>query len=264
MNFIGDSQPLSQQGIDATTQLLGVGPAEVWTLLAVETQGCGYLPDRRPAILFERHIFHNQTRGVYDASDPSISSPTPGGYLGGTLEYNRLQQAMALDFHAALKSASWGIGQVMGFNSGIAGFASVEDMVTAMVDGEDSQLSAVANFLIANKLNQQMASHNWSGFALGYNGPNYKENHYEARLAAAYASYSSGALPNLMVRQAQVLLTFLGISPGRVDGIQGKLTSSAIVRFEEERGLETTTIVDTTLVAALQTALLEMPIDNGS
>src|SRR5581483_3158878 len=158
MNFIGSSLPLSQQGMDSATQLLSVGPAEIWTVLAVETKGCGFLPDRRPAILFERHIFHQQTGGVYDAAYPAISSPTPGGYLGGAQEYGRLQQAMRLNSHAALNSASWGIGQVMGFNSGVAGFTSVENMVTAMINGEDAQISAVANFLKTNNLNEQMTS----------------------------------------------------------------------------------------------------------
>jgi len=259
MNFIGDSQPLSQRAMDSTTHLLGVGPAEVWTLLSVETQGCGFLPDRRPAILFERHIFHKQTGGTYDASNPSLSSPTPGGYSGGALEYVRLEQAMRLDSHAALNSTSWGIGQVMGLNSGVAGFTSVEDMVTAMSNGEDSQLYAVATFLKANGLDQHMVRHNWAEFALGYNGPNYQENQYDTRLAAAYASYSSGALPSLMIRQAQVLLTFLGYTPGQVDGIRGKFTSSAIVQFKQEHGLETSNTVDANLISALQIALRAMP-----
>ena len=90
MNFKGKANPLSQQGLDTACQLLGTGPAEIWTLLTVETKGCGYLPDRRPVILFERHIFHKQTGGAH-------GSPEPGGYFGGAKEYDRLEEAMALD-----------------------------------------------------------------------------------------------------------------------------------------------------------------------
>ena len=140
MNFIGKSNPLTQDGFDTTTQLLGVEAAELWALLSVETQGCGYLPDRRPIILFERHIFHHQTGGAFDKSNPSVSDPVQGGYQGGAAEYGRLQQAMTLNERAALNSASWGIGQIMGMNSTIAGFPSVESMVAAMIDDEDHRI----------------------------------------------------------------------------------------------------------------------------
>src|SRR5436189_171602 len=101
-NFKGASLPISQAGMAKVTQLLGVSPAEVWTVLSVETHGFGYLNDRRPAILFERHIFHKQTGGRFDVASPTISSATAGGYLGGAKEYDRLAQAVALDSHAAL------------------------------------------------------------------------------------------------------------------------------------------------------------------
>ena len=123
-NFRGAALPISQAGMAKATQLLGVSPAEVWTVLSVETHGFGYLNDRRPAILFERHIFHKQTAGRFGAAYPAISSPAAGGYLGSVKEYDRLAQAAALDPHAALMSASWGIGQVMGFNFAAAGCCS--------------------------------------------------------------------------------------------------------------------------------------------
>jgi hypothetical protein len=45
---------------------------------------------------------------------------------------------MTFDEQAALESASWGLGQVMGFNAKTAGFADVHAMVDAMVAGEGS------------------------------------------------------------------------------------------------------------------------------
>jgi hypothetical protein len=48
------------------------------------------------------------------ADRPDISNPKPGGYKGGAGEYSRLEAAMTLDKEAALKSASWGLAQVMG------------------------------------------------------------------------------------------------------------------------------------------------------
>src|SRR5438270_8140870 len=101
-DFIGAASPISTQGLDQATQLLGIGPAEIWTVLTVETKGFGFLTDRRPAILFERHLFRKQTNGRFDAANPDISSATPGGYLGCGKEYDRLAKAIALDRHAAL------------------------------------------------------------------------------------------------------------------------------------------------------------------
>jgi hypothetical protein len=55
MGFVGASEPLSEQGLSNALDLLKVGAAEIWTVVSVETRGCGYLPDRRPLILYERH-----------------------------------------------------------------------------------------------------------------------------------------------------------------------------------------------------------------
>ena len=54
------------------------------------------------------------------------------------------------DRTAALQSCSWGIGQIMGENFALAGFADVEQMVAAMSASEDQQLVAMANFLVSS------------------------------------------------------------------------------------------------------------------
>ena len=61
--FQGSGDPLSNNGFTAVAASLNVNAPEIWTVLAVETSGCGYLPDSRPQILFERHIFHKLTLG---------------------------------------------------------------------------------------------------------------------------------------------------------------------------------------------------------
>jgi N-acetylmuramidase len=59
------------------------------------TQGFGFRVDRRPQILFERHIFCKRTDGCFDAEAPDVSDPA-GGY--GTLveQYTKLERAIAL------------------------------------------------------------------------------------------------------------------------------------------------------------------------
>jgi hypothetical protein len=251
MEFAGSAIPLSSQSLDEACDVLKVVPAAIWAVLAVETHGCGFLQDRRPTILFERHIFHRETDGMHSFNNPSISSSKPGGYMGGAAEYDRLRKAITLDRRAALNSASWGIGQIMGFNAGIAGFDSAEAMVTAMVQTEDFQLRAVVNFLKSQELDKPMARRDWTSFARGYNGRDYADNHYDTRLEASFAQFVNGGLPDITVRQAQVLLTLVGINPGKIDGIVGKRTRSAIAQFKEESGLTGPDMVDHLLISEL-------------
>jgi len=252
--FQGAGLPLSSAGLAQTSGALGVAAPEVWTVLAVETPGCGFLPDRRPVIRFERHIFHRLTNGRYD--DGNISDPTPGGYgAGGAHQYERLSQAIALDRAAALQSASWGLGQIMGENSGLAGFADVEGMVAAMVNSEDQQLAAIAAFLTSTKLGGALQNHDWKAFARGYNGPNYAINHYDERLNAEYLKYSTGRLPDLLVRAAQLYLTYLGFSPGGVDGLPGAHTLAALAQFQQRQGLPASAAITDDTLTQLAAAL---------
>ena len=251
-DFQGLASPLSPDGLAEAQQLLSIGAAEIWTVLSVETSGFGYLNDRRPAILFERHHFHKQTNGMFDAANPAISSPKAGGYLGGAQEYTRLAQAVALDRHSALNSASWGIGQVMGFNSSLAGFANVEAMVTAMIDNEDAQIKAMAKFVCSTGLDTALAARNWAKFAHGYNGADFAKNQYDVRLAADFEKYSKGPLPDVRVRQVQAYLTYLGFDVAGVDGVIGKRTRSGVVRFREENGLGDSDQIDDALITVLR------------
>lgn len=243
MNFQGQGRPLSDEGMDRICNTLGVAEPEVWAVLTVETRGFGFLRDRRPQILFERHIFHRLTEGIHDAGNADISKEKPGGYVGGPGEYTRLEKAMNLDREAALKSASWGIGQVMGFNHEVAGFADIDAMVTDMVKDENAQLLAMANFIKGNNLAGSLQQQNWESFARGYNGPNFKKNEYDTLLAAAHAKYKI-FLPDLDLRTAQAALVYLGIDPGPIDGLRGNRTRSALIQFQERSGLPETGELD--------------------
>lgn len=250
MDFVGASLPLSLEGLERCATTLGVGHAEIWTILSVETNACGFLPDRRPMILFERHLFHQQTNGVFDLSHPSVSSPDFGGYVGNAGEYDRLIEAIALNREAALKSTSWGIGQILGINSKLAGFASVDEMVRSAQNSEDAQLAAVAQFLRSRKLDLLLVAHDWKAYAREYNGPDFARNQYDTRLAAAYAKFSV-AQPNILVRQAQVLLMFLGFAPGVIDGVSAKRTRAAVNQFRTQHGLPSSDEIDDSLVTVL-------------
>ncbi|HEY2015029.1 MAG TPA: N-acetylmuramidase domain-containing protein [Bryobacteraceae bacterium] len=248
--FVGQSLALSAAGLAAASDGLCVSAAEIWTVLSVETAGCGFLPDRRPPILFERHIFSRLTNHRFDTHD--VSNPEPGGYgCPGAPQYQRL--AAAIEFHrgAALQSASWGLAQILGSNFVPAGFGDVESMVAAMTASEDAQLAAFTKFLRSNCLDQSLKAHDWTALARGYNGPNFAINQYDVKLAKAFQKYSCGPTPDLQVRAAQLYLTFAGLNPGPIDGIMGAKTGSALLAYQQQKGLALTARADPATLAAL-------------
>jgi peptidoglycan hydrolase-like protein with peptidoglycan-binding domain len=250
--FIGAAAPLTAQGIEACADTLSVRPAEIWAVLKVETRGCGYFADRRPVILFERHIFSRRTEGRFDKQAPDISNPKAGGYAGGVAEYERLERALALDEQAALTSASWGLGQVMGFHASDLGYGSVEQFVGRMMVSEDEQLGALAAFIRKNGLEKALREHDWAAFARGYNGSGYAKNQYDKKLAAAYQHLSSRQLPDLSVREGQLRLMFLGFDPGSVDGALGPNTKAALNQFQSQHQLPITSLFDPATLEALR------------
>jgi len=255
LEFVGQSLALSTAGMSAATSALSVNAPEIWTVLHVETSGCGFLPDRRPPILFERHIFSLLTNHRFDISD--VSNPQPGGYgPGGPNQYLRLANAIQLDRAAALQSASWGLAQIMGSNFAQAGFGDVESMVAAMSGSEDAQLAAFVAFLQANALDQRLQAHDWTSFARGYNGPNFAVNQYDAKLAQAFQQYSNGPLPDLDVRAAQLYLSFANMNPGPIDGMMGSRTRSALLSYQQQHSLPQSGQADAATLASLVQVML--------
>jgi hypothetical protein len=181
---------ITREDLCRNAKRLGTSTAEVQAFLEVETKNRGFDDHDRPIILFERHWFHKLTGGRFDATHPHISNPEPGGYGHSSEQYQRFSEAFALDPQAAMKSASWGLGQVMGFNYAICGYPSVDAFVDAMKESEGKQLDASVSFIIHSDLDDELRRHDWAGFARGYNGKNYKINQYDAKLALAYSGFS--------------------------------------------------------------------------
>ena len=252
MNFVGKTLALDSAGLNAAAAALNVPPAGIWAVLHVETAGCGFLPDRRPVIRFERSVFHRLTAGAYDGSHPDISDSIPGNCAAdGAAQYTLLNQALALDPRAALESASWGLGQVLGENCALAGFSCVESMVAAMIDSEDAHLAAFRSFIQSARLARHLQDQNWAAFAQGYNGKGFRRYAYDARLAAAYRLFTTGSLPDLDIRAAQFYLTLRGYSPAGIDGVPGPRTVAALRAFQAGAGLPQTGQPDSQTRAAL-------------
>jgi hypothetical protein len=251
MEFQGEGLPLTLSGLDAAVVELHVGLAELWSVIRVETRGWGFFADRRPQVLYERHVFHRLTHGKFRSTAPGISSPKAGGYLGGTKEYDRLAEALALDREAALSSTSWGIGQVMGFHAEALGCDDVEQLVTEMMKSEDRQLGVMALFIAGENLHVPLGKHDWTRFARGYNGPQFAKNQYDEKLQHAFDDLVANGLPDLRLRSAQLRLLYRGLEPGPIDGVMGNVTRNALRRFQAQVGLPATGNLDPSTEARL-------------
>ena len=266
MEFGGQGRPLSEAGMQDAVSALGMDSTAdmpvLWAVLTVESRGFGFLSEgRRPKILFERHIFHKETGGRFASEAPDLSAKTGGGYIGGTAEYERLGRAIALCRQAslgddpALRSVSWGLGQVMGFNAVASGFGGPADMVARMAESEDAQLAGMVGFIRSEGLDAKLRSRDWTAFAKRYNGPQFFKNQYDLKLRDAFEKFSSGVSRDLRARTAQAALVYLGFRPGEPDGVVGQNTRRAIVAFREGAGLGAGDVLDdATFVALMQRA----------
>lgn len=244
VEFSASGTPLTRNDVDEVLDLIGAEESALWAVLAVETSGSGFLPDRRSKILFERHYFHRLTEGRFDDEYPEISAKSAGGYgAAGAHQYDRLNIALKLDEAAALQSASWGLGQIMGSHFAKLGYATPVEMVETFARSEGEQLTAIAKFLIAEGLVDVIREKNWAHFARVYNGPNYAINRYDEKLASYYERYKTGSLPDLTLRAAQLMLVYDGFKIA-VDGAFGPATSDALSDYQRKNNLPVTGKLD--------------------
>ena len=166
--------------------------AAIKAVCEVEAPNGGFAKSGNPTILFEGHIFHRYSKGRFTEKHPTLSYPkwTRAHYAKTQDgEWVRLQAAMRLDETAALMSASWGKFQIMGFNFALCGYKSVEEFVEAMQESEAKQLDAFVQYILATGLQDELQARDWPKFARYYNGPEYKKNRYDTKLAKAFTKY---------------------------------------------------------------------------
>ena len=205
---------LAQADFQSAAQTLGCTVAQIRAVDEVESGG-GWFKDVRasildldgpggfidgpnlPKILFEAHVFDAETGGRFRASHPNLSSRTWNRalYVGVEAEWGRLHRAMQLDRRAALRSASVGRYQIMGFNHVAAGHATVEGFWNAMKESERRHLDAFVAFVQSKKLEpalRQISNVHAAciPFARGYNGSGYAANEYHIKLARAHKKWS--------------------------------------------------------------------------
>lgn len=191
VTVVSPNRTITAADIDRAAAEISIEPRVMRAVMDVEAAGSGFFPSGRAKILFEAHWFSDFTNGKYDRSHPQISSARWNRdlYYGGEREWDRLEAAAALDRDAAYQSASWGLGQIMGFHWRDLGYKSVADFADSMGRSEGEQLLAMARFIKNDRrLVRALQAKDWAGFAEIYNGPGFALNQYDKKLADAYAA----------------------------------------------------------------------------
>lgn len=193
-------QHLAERDLEAAAERLGVELAAIKAVSEVESGSAGFLDDGRPVILYERHVAYRQLgeAGVdIDEADhlaeryPNVVNLKRGGYAGGAAEWARLAHArQVLPDGIPEAACSWGRYQLMGYHWQVLGYPLIETFVSAMASSESAQLAAFLTFIEANPaLHKALKAKKWAEFAKIYNGPAYRDNAYDGKLASAYARH---------------------------------------------------------------------------
>lgn len=211
-----------------------------------------------PYVRWEGHYFYKRLIGanLRQAVALGLASPTAGAIKNPATQQERWDKlilpAMKIDADAALESISIGVGQVMGANWKMLGFASVRAMAKRALDGVDGQLDIMFRFIRKQGLIDEMQRGDWKGFARIYNGPGNVAT-YSALLEAAAKKYGMTKAPvqkrieaspdvlrpgmnGARVREAQALLIRAGYAL-ELDGDYGPATKRAVEAFQKDHKL---------------------------
>lgn len=180
---------LTEQDYINAAKELGCEVAAIKAVAEVESMGNGFLPSGEPKILFERHRFYKYTNGKYAVSHPDICNKIAGGYGKESDQHLKLQRASVLNREAALMSCSWGKFQIMGDNWKKLGYSSLQEFINKMYESEAGQIDAFIRYIKNLGLQNYLKNKQWDKFALLYNGPEYKKNNYDVKMAVSYNKF---------------------------------------------------------------------------
>ena len=170
---------LTEQDIKTLAASFSLEVPLIKTVLQIESSGSGF--DKNTGLIkiqFEPHVFKKYTK-ILIINGVDIQKN----------EWVAFNAASKVDFNAALLSTSWGLGQIMGYNYKTAGYNSVEEMVDLFKRSEFHQFEGMLRFIKNNSaMYKALKEKNWDEFAKRYNGPAYKDFHYDTKLSKTYAS----------------------------------------------------------------------------
>jgi len=265
MNYEGKKVPLAPGQLASIAAEYGLAEAHVRTVMQVETAGHAYNSVGWPDFLFEPHKFYQNIpkAKLQTAIDEGLAYKSwkgPGSYpKTPALRVEQFLKAAALDETAAIESASWGLGQILGSECEEAGYPTPQAMLQAFMDSEEAQIRGMLNLIKHRGLDKDLRNFpNMAAcrhFALRYNGAAYAKNNYHVKLQSAFNRLMS-TTPHLVpakpldetihygdqnenVRSMQKILISLGYDLGRggADADYGPATRRAVMDWKAKNGI---------------------------
>ncbi|WP_051460562.1 N-acetylmuramidase domain-containing protein [Xanthobacter sp. 126] len=234
----------------------GIPAAALLAVVEIEAEWKAFEDDGvTPCLLFERHVFYRELKErAPDKLGAAVKAGLARQKWSPSTQYKDLgpskarlailSRARGIDEECANRSCSWGLGQTMGFLAEELGYTSATVMLDRMVAGG---VAAQVDMMIAEikrkSLVDELQRGDWAGFARAYNGEGYKKNEYDTRLAAACRRWEAklgGAPvgdPDLPKVQSDLIALGYDLGPAGADGVLGRRTREAVLRFQEEQGL---------------------------
>lgn len=275
-DFKGAAKPLDKFDVAQLAHRIAVSEDHFQAFLNVESRSRGYDREGRPIILNEPHVFYRNLSGAERDKAVHIGLAYP---KWGTKPYPPsqderyawLRQACEINETAALKSCSYGLSQILGENFSMVGYATIQQMVRAFMDDEEEHVEAMMKFILASGIADDIRAERWATVARVYNGPGYKKNRYDQKMAAEYAKLrgipDAGWAPDApdpaqititdtaTLKAVQSRLRELGYPEvGKVDGIYGTKLRAGVLAFRADNGLPIIADIDDELLAELMVA----------
>jgi hypothetical protein len=275
----------ARQAISSIARGLGVEPAALLAVAEIESAGKPFaMVDGRPMplIRWECHYFYRllppslRSQGMAARLAHPVAG-TIGNPASQQARYAMLARGRAIHDEAAISSCSWGLGQVMGAHWKSLGFDSPQRFMQVACSGIAGQTELMARFIKKNGLTGNLKAKNWPAFARAYNGPGYRANRYDIKMARAYIRYLGNKpppgiaspmildyVPGIAESAAAAAETELLLRPGStgpavrelqeilrkagyfvyIDGHYGPATAKAVTEFQRKAGLKTPGGVD--------------------
>lgn len=187
--------------IYALCRILAIEVRLANAFISVESGNHPFGPDGRPTIRFETGVFRDQLHNdelwsqhfSFNPSDLNDQNYSKDGVVWHPIhtgnqadEYTALELAKTLNHVAAMNSASYGAGQIMGFNHDYLSYATADSMYTDFANpqwGYYNQLVGFFSYILnRNGMLDAVRKKDFKQMALLYNG----SPSYEALLKDAY------------------------------------------------------------------------------
>ena len=255
--------------IGPIAEKLDVPLAALLAVIEVESGGRSFATVNgkpEPLIRFEGHYFDRFLTGnaKLEARAEGLANSKAGRIKNPRSQVGRwrlLARAIKINRIAALSSVSWGVGQVMGAHWQRLGYGSVDALAREARSGLAGQVSVMARYIDKSGLAYALRQQDWAAFARTYNGPGYRKNKYDEKMASAFRRFRKElvvALPEVVTDQIDNMLGF-GARGAEVkdlqkamtargyvlvsDGLFGLKTDRTIRQFQRDHMLEETGIV---------------------